>query len=101
MKTTARITSKRRRPARWARPILECLECRTLLAGHTLATAEVLSFGPQSTAQTGGFLSGHQTDLYRLHLNTGDWLSVATLAQSAGSGLQALLRVLGDTGEQL
>src|SRR5262249_32323208 len=57
------------------------------------------SFG---TAQAAGFLADpREVDLYRVHLGPGDILNAGVSAQSAGSGLQSLLRVFDDSGRQL
>src|SRR4051812_19232972 len=84
------------------RPLLEYLEDRTLLAGHTLASAAALGFRPNNTATASGFLaSGQQADLFALSLAPGDQVRVAVAAQQAGSALDSLLRVFDATGRQV
>src|SRR5688572_1703968 len=93
---------RRGRRSTWARPGLEWLEVRTLLAGHTLATATLLTFQPPQTAEAGGFLSARdQVDLYKVRLGIGDELSALLSAQARGSGLQPLLRVFANDGRQI
>src|SRR4051812_19739286 len=80
------------RPVRLMRRLrLEPLEDRTLLTGHTLDTAFVPQFAALSSsvevAHASGFLAdGHQTDLYRVHLNAGDQVNARLAAQTQGSG---------------
>jgi hypothetical protein len=84
------------------RPTLEWLENRILFHGDTLATAAPLSFSVLHTAQAAGFLAQpQQVDLYRVQLDRGDRLSAAVRAQTAGSGLAALLRVFDGAGRAL
>src|SRR5262249_14293859 len=102
MKAARPGRSKRRptRPGRWVRPALERLENRTLFAGHTLATAAVLTPGPLNTAQVSGFLATtSQDDLYRIHLDGGDVLNVAINAQPSGGALQSVLSVQDPSGK--
>src|SRR5262249_1839915 len=102
MKAARPGRSKRRptRPGRWVRPALERLENRTLFAGHTLATAAVLTPGPLNTAQASGFLATtSQDDLYRIHLDGGDVLNVAINAQPSGGALQSVLSVQDPSGK--
>src|SRR5689334_22912098 len=84
-----------RRP-RPVRPLwLEVLEGRTLPDGDPLTSATPLTF-QFNTAHAPGFLSGPADfDLYRVRLEAGDRLTAGVAAQSAGSGLQSLLRVFG------
>jgi hypothetical protein len=92
----------RRRPTRlerWARPALERLANRTLFAGHTLATATLLTPGPLNTAQASSFLAtANQDDLYRIHLDGGDVVSVSINSQASGGALQGVLSILDATG---
>src|SRR6516165_2537148 len=89
----------RTRPGRWARPALERLETRTLFAGHTLATATLLTPGPLDTAQASSFLAtANQEDLYRIHLDGGDVVTVSINSQASGGALQSVLSVLDATG---
>ena len=82
--------SRAGRSGRPRRPRLEQLEDRTVLAGHTLATATALPF-VGGTAQAAGFLAQPgEVDLYEVSLQPGDKVSVS--AQTAGSGLAPLLR---------
>src|SRR4051794_36992644 len=85
-----------------ARLMLELLESRNLLAGHTLGTAGAVTLGPLNTAAVNGNLATvNLADLYRVHLDSGDRLSVAVRALTAGSGLQSILRVFSPAGQQL
>src|SRR6266581_1849104 len=77
---------------------LECLEDRTLPAGHTLAAATLLTFNnasrPFESAQASDFLvTPTQQDIYRVTLSVGDRVTAAVSAQNAGSALDSLLRV--------
>src|SRR4051812_28908464 len=88
----------RGRRSTWARPGLEWLASRTLLAGHTLSTATLLAFQSPQTVEASGFLSMRdQVDLYKVQLGVGDEVS----AQARGSGLQPLLRVFANDGRQI
>ncbi len=82
---------------------LERLEERTLLsAGPTLATAVPLMFTDFSTAQASSFIvQPNAVDLYEVPLKSGDRLAAAVRAQSAGSGLQSVLRVFDSQGIQV
>src|SRR5262249_25949492 len=98
---------------RWPRPrggsraakrlLLERLEDRTLLSGaDTLRTALPLSLTASGTAQAGHFLAApNEGDLYRVHLGAGARVSASLTAQTAGSGLQSLLRVFRSDGSPL
>src|SRR5216117_2390684 len=95
MKELRRMNAWRRRgrPLR-PRPTLERLESRTLFAGHTLATAALVTPGPLGTAEVPGWIAAPlEADLFRVHLDAGDRLRIAVSAQGAGSGLQSVLRV--------
>src|SRR4051812_37635697 len=94
--------SRWQRARRWSGLRLEPLEERTLLAGHTLATATALAFTDFGTARAGAFLATPQeVDLYRVHLRAGDEVSASISAQTAGSGLQGLLRIFDGAGQQV
>src|SRR5262249_31171257 len=92
-----------RTPRRHHLPLrLEVLEDRTLLSASPLAAATPLLFGPLGTAQVAHFLATPaEVDLYRVTLNTGDQVSARVSAQTAGSGLQSLLRVFDASGRQV
>src|SRR5690242_19641173 len=76
---------------------VEWLEDRTLLNGHTLATATPVTFGPGSAATLPGFLdAGHWVDLFRLDLAAGDIVTADVQAQRLGSGLNPALRAFDD-----
>src|SRR5690349_279223 len=94
---------KPRRPPRAAPPLsVEWLEDRTLLSGSALLAATPLPFGPLGTAQAAAFLARPtEVDLYRVHLDVQDRLRVAVGAQTAGSGLESLLRVFDAQGTPL
>src|SRR4051794_39700814 len=72
---------------------LERLEDRTLLAGHTLATASLLSFTAPPTAlvQTASaadfLVDTDAVDLYRVHLDAGDRVRSSLSTQAVGSAL--------------
>jgi hypothetical protein len=102
MKSSLARTPKRgrARPGPWARPALERLESRTLFAGHTLATATMLTPGPLNTAQANGFMATPgQDDLYRIHLGGGDVLHAAINSQAGGYALQSVLSVRDPSGK--
>jgi uncharacterized repeat protein (TIGR01451 family) len=81
---------------------LEWLEDRTLLSGNTIQTATPLTFIAFQTAQATHFLSDpRDADLYQVTLNASDRLSAGVSAQTAGSGLQSLLRVFDSHGTPL
>jgi hypothetical protein len=81
---------------------LETLEDRTLLAGHTPATAALLSFTRNNTAATSGFLAtSEQTDWFGVNLSAGDTVTASVETQEIGSGLDSMLRVLGSDGRQI
>jgi hypothetical protein len=92
-----------RRPLRAATCLcVEWLEDRTLLSSSPLADATPLLFGPLETAQATHFLaSPTEVDLYRVHLDAQDRLSTTVSAQTAGSGLESLLRVFDAQGTPL
>jgi hypothetical protein len=87
----------RHRPTlRWARPLLERLECRTLLATSSL------SFTAAGTSHQSGFLADPSAvDFYRFHLDAGDRVLAAVTAQTSASGLQGRLGVLNAAGSLL
>src|SRR5262249_16843950 len=100
-----RTQAKRSRLAPRLPLSLECLEDRTLPAGHTLATATLLTFNgsarPQESVQAADFLAlPSQQDFYRVSLSTGDRVT-AVSAQNAGSALDSLLRVFDSAGHQI
>jgi hypothetical protein len=81
---------------------VEWLEDRNLLSGNTLQTATPLSFNAFHMAQATHFLSDpREADLYQVTLNAGDRLSAGVSAQTAGSGLQSLLRIFDAHGTPL
>ena len=86
---------------------VERLENRIVFAGDTLATATALSFlGSESamvqTAQASGFLTtANEVDLYKVSLHAGNQVAVSVSAQTAGSGLQSLLRIFDASGTQV
>jgi hypothetical protein len=86
---------KPQRPLRAApRLFVEWLEDRTCLSNSPLAAATPLLFGPLGTAQAAHFLARPtEVDLYWVHLQANDRLSISVSAQTTGSGLQSLLRV--------
>jgi hypothetical protein len=96
-----RKATQRRRP----RPVadrlrLEWLEDRTLLAGHTLATATPLALAAGRLTTVSGFLpSGRSVDLYALSLAAGATVRAAVAAQSIGSTLDGVLRVFNAAGQ--
>ncbi len=94
-----------RRPQRCShrfRPRVERLEDRTLLAGDIIQGATALTFTGFNTAHVGNFLSqANEVDLYSVHLGSGDRISVNISAQTAGSGLQSILRVFNSNGTQV
>ena len=99
-----RSLTQHRRGGRRCRLGVERLEKRIVFAGDTLATATVLPFiawqpaGVQ-TAQASGFLATtNEVDLYKVSLHAGDQLALSVSAQTAGSGLQSLLRVFDVSG---
>src|SRR5437870_4375531 len=98
---TERRKLRRQRPA--VRKLqLEELEDRTLLAGHTLGTATLLTFNPANSVQASGFLAApDQADLYRVSLEAGERLTAAVAAQNAGSALDSALRVFRSDGTPL
>src|ERR1051326_1209801 len=77
------------------RPFLECLEDRSLLNGHTLATATPLLFGPDQQASAAGSLS--TTDFFKLTLSDTGRLT----AQVHATGANSRLALLGPTGDLL
>jgi hypothetical protein len=78
---------------------VEWLEDRTLPSGSTLVTASLLTFTPFHTAEAAGRLADSQAvDLYGVHLDARDQLTVRVSAQGTGSGLQSILRVFDATG---
>jgi hypothetical protein len=81
------------------RLVLERLEDRTLLNGHTLATAGLLNFNG-NVATASGFLSPTaNSDLFALNLQSGDTITAIVDAQKNGlSALDSTLRVLDGTG---
>jgi hypothetical protein len=82
----------------WYRPCLEWLEDRTVFASHLTA----LNFTAFQTAHSSGFLAApNDFDLYTLQLNAGDQVNVAVSAQTAGSGLQSVLRIFNSAGDQV
>ena len=86
----------------WRRLSVEWLEDRTILSGSPLTEATPLLFGPPGTAQAAHFLaSPTEVDLYRVHLDAQDRLSASVSAQTAGSGLESLLRVFDAQGMPL
>src|SRR5262245_36611178 len=87
----------RGRRSTWARPGLEWLEARTLLAGHTLATATPLPL-PAATAEDVLATAG-QEDWYRLDLLGGRL--TAHLDPVAGSAAGLRLRLLRLDGQVL
>ena len=84
---------------------VERLEDRTLLAGHTLATATSLSFfntTPVNTATASAFLdSSTAVDLYAVTLKADDQLTATLAEQSIGSGLIGYLRLFNSGGQQM
>lgn len=85
---------------------LECLEDRTVPAGVTLSTAQLLDFNngtrPLPTAQVSSFLaSADQVDFYQISLQQGDVISAELLAQRAGSGLDSFLRIFDSAGNAI
>jgi hypothetical protein len=77
-----------------------------LPAGHTLATATLLTFNnasrPFESAQAADFLAtSSQQDVYRVALSAGDRVTAAVAAQNAGSALDSLLRVFDGNGHQV
>ena len=93
---------RRQSPGRVRLLAVERLEDRTLLSGNTLATATVLPFTAFDTAHVAAFLNAPaEADLYRVTLGVGDQLTASVSAQTAGSGLQSLLRVFDAAGKQL
>src|SRR5258708_5842202 len=88
------LTQRPQSRSRWPPPRVERLEDRTLLAADVLQNATALHFTDFNTAHVGHFLSQpNEVDLYSVHLDTGDRISVAVNAQTAGSGLQSIIRV--------
>jgi hypothetical protein len=82
-----------RRPAR--RLWVEWLEDRTLLDGQISA----LPFTAFQTAHAAGYLAApNDFDQYTVTLQAGDQISAAVSAQTAGSGLQSVLRVFDPSG---
>jgi hypothetical protein len=78
---------------------LESLETRIVFANNMLATAASLDFNSLQTAHAAGFLStASEQDLYKIHLGTGDQVAATVSAQTAGSGLQSVLRVFRGDG---
>ena len=47
----------------------------------------------QTASQSGFLASANEVDLYQVSLHANDLLNVAVNAQTAGSGLQSILRV--------
>jgi hypothetical protein len=84
---------------------LERLEKRILLSlspGEVLGSAAQLSFNSIDTAQASGFLAQpKQVDFYQVQLHVGDQVNVQLNAQTAGSGLDGLLRVFNPSGQQV
>jgi hypothetical protein len=80
------------------------VQVATVLAGHTLATAPVLSFNnaSPSTATASGFLSSStDVDIYAVILSAGDQLTASVATAAIGSALQSYLRVFDSTGQEL
>jgi len=87
------------------RPSVEQLEDRTLLAGHTLATATALNFtltSPNQMSSVSGFLtSSAGVDMYALTLSAGDTVTIRATARQFGSGLDSCLRIFDSIGNPL
>jgi hypothetical protein len=82
------------------RPALESLETRIVFAtNNILAAATPLDFNSFQTAHAAGFLSAaNEQDLYIVHLGTGDQVTATVNAQTAGSGLESVLRIFRGDG---
>jgi hypothetical protein len=81
---------------------VEPLEDRTLLAGHTLATALPIVFNAGNAAAASGYLaSPRDADLYSLTLQQGDTVNAAVGTQEMGSALQSVVRVFSSNGTQI
>jgi len=103
MRPAFRAWSKvtRRPPAR-RRLTLERLEDRALPSASPLDAAVPLGFDAFGAAHVSHFLSTpDEVDLYKVNLQAGDVLASDVRAQSAGSGLQSLLRVFDAQGRPL
>jgi hypothetical protein len=82
--------------------VLERLEDRTLLTGHSLATATALNLDYGAPSTVAGFLQAAQdVDLYSLRLQTGDTVTAGVAAQQNGSGLDGVLRVFDSVGRPI
>ena len=80
----------------------ERLERRTLLAASSLQSAVPLQFGILNDAEVSHFLSiPNEFDLYSVYLQSGETFDASIDAQSAGSGLESLLRVFSANGTPL
>jgi hypothetical protein len=82
---------------------LERLEDRTLLNGHTLGKATLLTFNPNShsAAATGFIDSASTVDLFKLDLAAGDTVKAAIDTQTIASGLAGVLRVFDAAGQPI
>ena len=86
--------------------LLEDLENRLPPAAHTLVAASTaantLTLGALNTAEASGEIAtADEQDLYRIQLGIGDRLTAAVTAQLAGSGLEPVLRVFSEYGQEL
>ncbi|MBI5757533.1 MAG: VCBS repeat-containing protein [Planctomycetales bacterium] len=95
-----RLQSRRRQHHRqW---VLEWLENRTLLSGSPLDAALPLEFNAFQAAHVSHLLANpNEVDLYRVTLSGGDTVDAGVRAQTAGSGLVSLLRIVDAQGTPL
>jgi len=79
---------------------VEQLEDRTLLNGHTLATATLVSLTPTNTV-LGTLATSAAADLFQVQLNPGDMLTADAVPQAPGGPFNATLQVFDSTGTQV
>ena len=79
----------------------EILERRLCMSG-TLLTATPLTFNNYQSVQVSDYLAQpDEVDFYRISLATNERITASVSAQTAGSGLQSLLRIFDANGAQL
>src|SRR5579884_2595231 len=84
------------------RPLLEVLEDRLAPSISATPLSFVTYDATHDTAHTAAVLSTpNQFDLYQVSLKPGDTINVQVTAQTAGSGLQSILRVFDASGHQV
>lgn len=98
-KSPATSQRKSHRPGR-TRLQLEVLEDRTLLNGHTLATASLVSL-TEPNAVAGTLAFPQDVDLFKVQLNAGEQVTAVIDAQKIGSQLPSYLRVFDSNGNPL